>query len=81
MAKVVSTLMPEFGQVFVKVRGLFGHRGRFKLPMPVAGALKGPMIIFCSPNIAAPELAAFGFELFKRFFGELPLYTSRGFLH
>ena len=45
MAKVVSTLMPEFGQVFVKVGGLFGHRGHFKLPMPVAGALKGPMLI------------------------------------
>ena len=38
--------MPEFGQVFVKVEGQFGHRGRFKLPMPVAGALKGPVIIF-----------------------------------
>ena len=38
--------MPEFGQVFVKVEGQFGHRGRFKLPMPVAGALKGPVLIF-----------------------------------
>ena len=46
MAKVVSALMPEFGQVFVKVEGQFGHRGRFKLPMPVAGILKGPVLIF-----------------------------------
>ena len=37
-------LMPDFGQVFVKVEGLFGHRGRFKLPMPMAGALKGPVL-------------------------------------
>ena len=37
--------MPDFGQVFVKVEGLFGHRGRFKLTMPVAGALKGPVLI------------------------------------
>ena len=28
-----------------RVGGLFGHRGRFKLPMSVAGALKGPMLI------------------------------------
>jgi len=46
LANVVSALMPEFGQVFVKVEGQFGHRGRFKLPMPVAGALKGPVLIF-----------------------------------
>ena len=46
MAKVVSALMPDSGQVFVKVEGLFGHRGHFKLPMPVAGALKGPLLIF-----------------------------------
>ena len=46
MAKVVFALMPESGQVFVKVGSLFGHRGRFKLPKPVAGALKGPMLIF-----------------------------------
>ena len=80
LAKVVSTLMPDSRQVFVKVEGLFGHRGHFKLPMPVASALKGP-VLFCSPNIAALELAAFGFGFFKRSFGELPLYTSRGFLH
>ena len=43
---MVSALMPDFGQVFVKVEGLFGHRGRFQLPMPVAGALKGPVLIF-----------------------------------
>jgi len=29
----------------------------------------------------APGLAAFGVLLFGRSFGELPLYTSRGFLH
>ena len=46
MAKVVFALMPEFVQVFVNVVGLFGHRGRFKLPMPVAGDLKGPVLIF-----------------------------------
>ena len=46
MAKVVFALMPEYGQVFVKVGGLFGHRGRFKLLKPVVGALKGPMLIF-----------------------------------
>ena len=23
---------------------MFGHRGRFKLPMPMAGALKGPVL-------------------------------------
>ena len=46
MAEVVFALMPEFVQVFVKVGGLFGHRGHFKLPMPVAGALKGPVLIF-----------------------------------
>ena len=45
MAKVVFVLMPEFVQVFVKVGGLFGHRGRFKLLMPVADALKGPVLI------------------------------------
>ena len=44
MAKVFSALMPDFGQVFVKVEGLFGHRGHFKLPMPMAGALKGPVL-------------------------------------
>ena len=38
--------MPNFGQVFVKVEGLFGHRGRFNLPMPMVGALKGPVLIF-----------------------------------
>ena len=38
--------MPESGQVFVKVGGLFGHRGCFKLPRPMAGALKGPVPIF-----------------------------------
>ena len=43
---MISALMPEFGQVFVKVEGQFGHRDRFKLPMPVAGALKGPVLIF-----------------------------------
>ena len=37
--------MPDSGQVFVKVEGLFGHRGHFKLPKPVAGALKGPVLI------------------------------------
>jgi hypothetical protein len=36
---------------------------------------------FCSPNIVAPELAAFGFGLFEHSSGELPLYTSRGILH
>ena len=36
--------MPDFGQVFVKVEGLFGHRGRFKLPVPMAGTLKGPIL-------------------------------------
>ena len=41
-----AALMPNFGHVFVKVEGLFGHRGRFKLPMPMAGALKGPVLIF-----------------------------------
>ena len=46
MAELVFSLMPEFGQVFVKVEGQFGHRGRFKLPMPVADALKGPVLIF-----------------------------------
>ena len=46
MAKVVFALMPDFGQVFVKVGGLFGHRGRFKLPKPMAGTLKGRMLIF-----------------------------------
>ena len=46
MANVVFALMPDSGQVFVKVGGLFGHRGRFKLPNPVAGALKGPELIF-----------------------------------
>ena len=46
MAKLISALVPEFGQVFVKVDGQFGHRGHFKLPMPVAGALKGPVLIF-----------------------------------
>ena len=45
MANVVFALMPDSGQVFVKVGGLFGHRGRFKLPMPVASALKGPVLI------------------------------------
>ena len=43
---MVSALMLEFGQVFVKVKGQFGHRGCFKLPMPVAGALKRPVLIF-----------------------------------
>ena len=43
---MVFALMPDSGQVFVKVGGLFGHRGRFKLPMPMAGILKGPMLIF-----------------------------------
>ena len=37
-------LMPDFGQVFVKVEGLFSHKGRFKLPLPMAGALKGPLV-------------------------------------
>ena len=60
-------LMPDFGQVFVKSEGLFGCRGRFKLPLPMAGALKGP-VFFCLPNIAAPELAAFGFGFFVAFF-------------
>ena len=46
MAKVVFALMPKFVQVFVKVGGLFGHRGRFKLPKLVVGALKGPVLIF-----------------------------------
>ena len=46
MAKVVFALMPESGQVFVKVGGLFGHRGRLELPKPVAGVLKGPVLIF-----------------------------------
>ena len=46
MAVVVFALMPDSGQDFVKVGGLFGHRGRFKLPKPVAGALKGPVLIF-----------------------------------
>ena len=60
--------MPDFGQVFVKGRRpFFGHRGRFKLPVPMAGVLKGP-IFFCLPNIAAPELAAFGFGFFVVFF-------------
>ena len=44
MAEVVFALMHEFVQVFVKVGGLFGHRGRLKLPKPVAGALKGPVL-------------------------------------
>ena len=30
---------------FSRVGGLFGHRGRFKLPMPMAGALKGHVLI------------------------------------
>ena len=46
MANVVFALMSDSGQVFVKVGGLFGHRGRFKLSMPMAGALKGPVLIF-----------------------------------
>ena len=46
MAKVVFAFTPESGPVFVKVGGLFGHRGHFKLPKPVAGALKGPVLIF-----------------------------------
>jgi len=46
LAEDVFALMPEFVQVFVKVGGLFGHRGRFKLPKPVAAALKGPVLIF-----------------------------------
>ena len=81
MANVVSTLMPEFGQVFVKVEGQFGHRGRFKLPMPVAGALKGPVLIFVHRILRRQSWPLSVFGLFKRSFGELPLYTSRGFLH
>ena len=40
----IFALMPDFGQVFVKGEGLFGYRGRFKLPLPMAGALKGPVV-------------------------------------
>ena len=39
----IFALMPDFGRDFVKGEGLFGHRGRFKLPLPMAGALKGPV--------------------------------------
>ena len=46
LANVVFALMPDSGQVFVKVGGLFGHRGRFKLPKPMVGALKGTVLIF-----------------------------------
>ena len=40
----IFALMPDFGQVFIKGEGLFGYRGRFKLPLPMAGALKGPVV-------------------------------------
>ena len=43
---IVFALMPKFGQVFVKVGGLFGYGGRSKLPRPVVGTLKGPVLIF-----------------------------------
>ena len=78
---VIFALMPEFVQVFVKVRGLFGHRGRLKLPKPVAGALKGPVLIFVHRILRRQRWPLSVFGLFKRSFGELPLYTSRGFLH
>ena len=38
--------MLESGQVFFKVGGLIDHGGHFKLPKPLAGALKGPVLIF-----------------------------------
>ena len=78
---MVSALMPEFGQVFVKVGGLFGHRGRFKLPNPVAGALKGPELIFVHRILWRQSWPLLVLDFFKRSFGELPLYTCKGFLH
>ena len=73
-------LMPDFGQVFVKGEGLFGCRGRFKLPLPVAGALKGPVVfVYRILRRQSWPLSVLGF--LGRSFGELALYTCRGFLH
>ena len=76
----IFALMPDFGQVFVKGEGLFGYRGRFKLPLPMAGALKGPVVfVYRILRCQSWPLSVLGF--LGRSFGELPLYTCRGFLH
>ena len=75
MAEVVFALMPEFVQVFVKVGGLFGHRGRFKLPMHVAGVLKGPMLIFVHRILWRQSWPLLVLDFFKRsFWGITSLY-------
>ena len=75
-----AALMPNFGHVFVKVEGLFGHRGRFKLSLPMAGALKGPVVfVYRILRRQSWPLSVLG--SLWRSFGELPLYTCRGFLH
>ena len=76
----IFALMPDFGQVFVKGEGLFGHRGRFKLPLPMAGALKGP-VVFVYRILRRQSWPLLVLGSLWRSFGELPLYTCRGFLH
>jgi hypothetical protein len=73
-------LMPDFGQVFVKGEGLFGCRGRFKLPLPMAGALKGP-VVFVYRILRRHSWPLSVLCSLRRYFGELPLYTCRGFLY
>ena len=73
-------LMPDFGQVFVKGEVLFGYRGHFKLPLPMAGALKGP-VVFVYRILRRQSWPLLVLGSLWRYFGELPLYTCRGFLH
>ena len=76
----IFALMPDFGQVFVKGEGLFGHRGRFKLPLPMAGTLKGPIFfVYRILRRQSWPLSVLGSVWCS--FGELPLYTFKGFLH
>jgi len=74
LAKVVFALMPEYGQVFVKVRRPVWPCRLFQIAKAYGRHFERTCDYFYLPNIAAPELAAFGFVLFEHSSGELPLY-------